>query len=129
MVVRVEILQAGRYADYSAAPIINAQDLAAGDVIDYPAQYAKDLIRMGMAQAATEQEPAPEPESRPGPKPQPIALSELPISKRAQGALQAAGIATIPDVAAKQPDELLAIDGVGQKTLDAILEFLKEHIG
>lgn len=51
--MQVKILLAGPYADFDTRPGYTlAKQLRAGDVVDYPSEYARSLIESGLAEDA-----------------------------------------------------------------------------
>lgn len=50
----VKILQDAHYADFSSYPKVGARNLKAGEVVEFPAYYATELIAAGMATLVVE---------------------------------------------------------------------------
>ena len=48
--MRVKILHSGVYAKFDLGKI-NSQELASGDMVDFPANYAASLVEAGLAAA------------------------------------------------------------------------------
>lgn len=54
-------------------------------------------------------------------------VADLGLSSRTVRCLEVANIRTVKALAKKKPEELLAIEGFGKKTLDEVLGKLEEH--
>lgn len=48
--MKVRILRDASYANFSTMPKLSAQNLKAGDVVEFPGYYAKGIIASGMAE-------------------------------------------------------------------------------
>lgn len=48
--MKVRILRDASFADFSQSPKVRAQNLKAGDVVEFPDYYALDIIASGMAE-------------------------------------------------------------------------------
>ena len=47
--MKVKILHSGLYANFLTMPKLSAQNLQAGDEIDFPDYYAEDIVASGLA--------------------------------------------------------------------------------
>ena len=52
----VRILRKGRYSDFSTAPKVGAQVLAAGAEVDFPLWYGESFVESGMAEGVVVEE-------------------------------------------------------------------------
>jgi len=55
--MKVRILRAGKYSDFSTPPRVKSQRLAVGDEVEFPGQYAKGLFAKNYAEPVEKEMP------------------------------------------------------------------------
>ncbi len=128
--ITVENTRVGQQTDYDklTLDVTTNGTIGPDEAVSLAAKVLSEHLSVfiDLSESAAKVEVMTQPKEDPGRETQVMSIDELELSVRSYNCLKRAGINTVAELCAKTPEEMMKVRNLGKKSLDEVLEKLKE---